>query len=334
MSETTKNPINQHHTPRFYLEYFTDKNAGGHLWSYDKQALSVRNADPKEVAKQRHYYTIMGNDGILDYSLEKALSDIEGKARVIYNDVIESVSNIGHEHKLAFSSFLATQYVRGPSMRRMISELYGRLIQHMNHTIGRSDDAFHSSIKKYITETNTELTEEEIEDIRGVMLDPSDFTLQVPQQLTLSAFACVDELTEIILQMKWTLLEARHGYFITGDNPLVQAVPMSRLGSVYDNTGFTNRYSEITFPLSSQRALLITWGTVSDSILKLGRQQVNDLNKARIRSSERHVFSHICDKRILRMIKENKDFQTKCEIVGFKGKYMRVEVGRFRSHKP
>ena len=73
-----KNPKRHHFLPEFYLNGFA---RDGLLWLYDRDRKQYRRQTPHNTAIIGHYYAFENQEGEKDYSVEKFLSVIEGKAK-------------------------------------------------------------------------------------------------------------------------------------------------------------------------------------------------------------------------------------------------------------
>ena len=119
------------------------------------------------------------------------------------------------------------------------------------------------------------------EQIHKRLLDPSGFELMVPKELTLSALAVSDRLVPLFYKMKWSLLTAGHGFFITSDNPVVREVDPQSRHPIYGDHGFLNRSAEVTFPLSRKLLLLLSWDQDAPDQAELKREHFELMNNAR-----------------------------------------------------
>jgi Protein of unknown function (DUF4238) len=94
------------------------------------------------------------------------------------------------------------------------------------------------------------LNAEEKERIRQTFLDPSCYKMEIAQERTLYVLKAADKLAPLFFNMKWSLMAAANGFFITSDNPLVREVDPKSISPFYGDGGFANKTVEVTFPLS------------------------------------------------------------------------------------
>ena len=126
-----------------------------------------------------------------------------------------------------------------------------------------------------------------------------------------------DKLTPILDKMKWSVVAARHGYFITSDNPLVREVEPKTRHPIYGDHGFLNKTAEVTFPLSPKVLLLLSWDESVRDLGMLERDHVNQLNLVRAANSDRYLFAHINDEQIAELADIFKDSRPGMTTQGF-----------------
>ncbi len=117
--------------------------------------------------------------------------------------------------------------------------------------------------------------------------------------------------------MKWSLAAAQHGYFITSDNPLVREVDPKTRHPIYGDHGFTNKTAEVTFPLSPEVLLLLSWDESVRDLGSMERDHVHQVNLVRAAHSDRFLYAHINDKRIAKLAEISKDSRPGMTTGGF-----------------
>jgi Protein of unknown function (DUF4238) len=123
-----------------------------------------------------------------------------------------------------FSQFVALMIVRTPAMRRMYAEIIGRGFQIRKYAYTIHDQAFESLIRRVEKHSRQKLDEAIKARVRKKMLDPSDYAVVLSQQATFGALEMADTLAPLFFDMHWSIIRAKHGFFITSDNPVVREV--------------------------------------------------------------------------------------------------------------
>lgn len=254
-------PKFHHYVPLLHLKHFVGQTPHGHVWTYDAETGQVRSSLPKETGGQTHFYSIERDDGTMDTTVEKCFSTVESAAAPVYEALLQGkIPAKGTRERADFAAFLALMFMRTPGMRRMIGEVVGRGIQILAYAYGTNDTAFKSLNRRAEADGAQQLTAEERERVRQTMVDPSGYRMEVPKERTFHILlSTANGLVPIFRNMKWTLIEAAHGFFITSDNPVIKDVDPKSVSPFYGDGGFMNKTVEVVFPLSPRRALMMTW---------------------------------------------------------------------------
>lgn len=161
------------------------------------------------------------------------------------------------------------------------------------------------------------------------MLNPSGYAMEVSKESTFTALSASDKLTPILDKMKWCLVAAEHGYFITSDNPLVREVDPKTRHPISGDHGFMNKTAEVTFPLSPKLLLLLVWDESARDLGAFERKHVHQVNVVRAAHSDRYLYAHINDKRVAELARTYKDSRPSMTTQGFgPEKYAPIKVAR------
>jgi hypothetical protein len=110
-------------------------------------------------------------------------------------------------------------------------------------------------------------------------------------------------------------MTASERFFVTSDNPVVREVDPQSASPCYGDGGFANNTAEITFPLSPQKLLLMTWRDVGY------RREINGdvwaANMARASHSEQFLYAHRNDAELTKLAAELRDSLPGMRISGF-----------------
>jgi len=310
-------PKGQHFIPRLHLQHFAGPAPKGQVWTYDAIGAKAWSAIPDETAVQTHFYSTEREDGSMDTRIEEFLSTIESAAAPVYEGLLKGVIPKDSQARTDFAQFLALMHVRTPAMRRMAAEIHGRGVQIHNYAYASNPEAFESLTRRVEEEKGEPIDPKIKEEIRKCMLDPSGYELIISKERTLSALSASVKLTPILYKMKWLLVSAAHGFFITSDNPLVREVDPKTRHPIYGDHGFLNKTAEVSFPLSPKHLLLLSWEQDVREYGVFERDHVDLMNKARAAKSDRYLYAHIHDKRLERLAAEFKDSRPQMTTQGF-----------------
>lgn len=327
-------PKSHHTVPRLHLQHFAGNEPVGQVWTYDAEAGREWSAIPEETSVQTHFYSAEKDDGTMDTRLEEFLAGVESKASPVYENLLKG--NIpGHEQgRMDFAQFLALMYARTPAMRRMAAQARGRSAQITSYAYARNQKAFEKVTRALEAERGSPIDQGILAEVQQEMLNPSGaYVMEVSKESTFMALSASDKLTPMLFEMKWTLIEAEHGYFITSDNPLVRWVDPKTRHPIYGDNGFENKTAEVTFPLSSKKLLLLTWRKKLADTASFPREHIDYENEKRAAHSDRFLHAHVQSKRIKVLAAKYKDSRPGITTQGFGPKtFAPIEIAR-RSRK-
>jgi len=266
----------------------------------------------------------------MDTRIEEYLATIESAAAPTYEALLRAeIPSKGDQARADFATFLALMYVRTPAMRRMSGELFGRQVQIMNYAYGSHDMAFEGILKRAEKDGLPKLDEAGKARLRENLIDPTGYVMQVRKETTLRVLGAVDELSPLLLNMTWSVVDALQGFFITTDNPLVREVNPKTRHPILGDHGFNNKTAEVFFPLSPRRLLLMTWREDMRPHGGLERDQVDRVNIGMAAQSDQYLYAHVRDKRLERLASEFKNSRPGMTTQGFGPEnFAEIEVPR------
>ncbi len=306
-------PKKQHTIPRFYLKRFAGSNPDGMVWTYDAKEGKQWSATPENTCTQTHFYSVERDDDTMDTRLEEFLSKFESRAAPVYEKLLQRELPQAGQAREVFARFLALSYTRTTTMRHLAGEIVGKSAQVHNYITASDPETFNSRMRIYEAETDKKLTSERKKRAKQNMLNPEGFRVEVAKESTLTPLNATDKITQILYKMKWSFFEPAHAHLITSDNPLVLcADPKSYHPSLGDG-GFLNKTAVVMFPLSPRLLLFMSWEKYGPDLVPIERDIVHDINNVIASHSDRFLFAHIKDKRIVRLADKHKD--TRLEVI-------------------
>lgn len=279
----------QHFVPRFYLAQFADQE--GMVWNYDISENVVRPATPENTAVETNFYSILNNDGEYNDEIESWLQGVEGTAAAIYPKLLKGEKLEGQE-KADFAVFVSSLYARSPAIVTAYAELTGYLAQHITNVTLKDRSRFENIMNQMDAEKGKTTTQTQRDEAFAFMRDKSRYVLHVDRKRGLPALAVADRLTELFLEMAWTVLESRNQHLITSDNPVVQVNPSNDHHPIYGGGGFLNKRTNVSLPLSPTKLLTMSWVPNSNrGIQQIDKQRGRFFNLQRAHFAERYLYS-------------------------------------------
>lgn len=288
--------VKQHIVPVLLLKHFVDQR--GHVWTYDKIKNKRWSCVPEESAAESHYYSLEREDGSMDTAVETLFAGIESEAAPIYERLVEGELPKGR-HRAAFAHFLGMMYARSPSMRRFAADVHKVTLEATMQMTFAHDETFQKFLAQLASEGR------DISDptaIRRSLNDLSGVGLLLPKAYVLKIIELIPTVTELFLGMKWSVLRPAHHFFVTCDNPVCHTVDMRGAHPLQGNGGLSDKTSEITFPMSPKRLLVLHWTSELSSELAIPRFAVEHENHKRLRGADRQVYAHLEHRGISRLL--------------------------------
>ncbi|MGE0714412.1 MAG: DUF4238 domain-containing protein [Alphaproteobacteria bacterium] len=300
-------PKAHHYIPRMHLQYFVGERPAGHIWTTSKKTGLSRSGKIEQTAKENYFYSVENEDGTFDSSLEALIGTIEADAAPVYRSMLDGiVPEDGTQEKWKIAGFMALQRLRTPAMRRDSAELVSQMLQTKMFEIANDDSAFQRSVDSYQKSRGTPMSTEDKKSMRDALRDPSAYILAISKGNTFGAFLHIENLTNILFNLQYTLLEAKHGYFISSDDPVVfSSYPAWR--APHRNTGLLDEQIHVTMPLSRRLMLGVSRPRRKNPHVVLLREAVDHLNILRVMHAYEFIYSPIQDKRIERLASVHKN---------------------------
>jgi hypothetical protein len=259
---------NNHIATCSYLQGWSDADSGQLARVHAAASLgSSELKKPRKVGRRRRFF---GDDPLICKEAEQRFNVFEDKGVVALKQLGESWPP-GQEARIDIGCLVAVHMVRTPAFLEMTAVL--------------SEAQFDRKKASYEQTMSADQIDEMLAHFRSSRFRVEYLLDLVPKQASLLA------------SMHWTLLEFPEPLLATSDQP-VSVVPFLDEGATIDvaaapQTGFLDA-EEIRFPISPQRALLLTWieGFDEEAVVSAEDHVATELNRAVIAQADREWFHH------------------------------------------
>jgi Protein of unknown function (DUF4238) len=262
----TEQKPRQHTLPRFYLKGFADSAKPAALWEY-RQELPYKplgkwaDRNPRRISLKSasvvpDQYSYRKPDGTLDSAtFEDALQRREHCVDNVIRDIRDH-QRFSRELKPVLASYVSMMMKRVAGERR-------HALCHLPEILASNRSAIEADASISPHEKATRLAA-----LAAMEADP--------QELFLNAMMVPsNQLDPFLASWTWHLLQSsEEAVFVTGDQPVF----------IFNEKG---RPGELSFPLSSHSALLVSSGRFDEGWLRVGADTVDRINRRTARSSER-----------------------------------------------
>lgn len=294
-----------HFVPQFYLRHFKAAVGGDRLYMYragSKPAL----VPVRDIAASKNLYTFETNDGSGKTRVfEGIFSEHEGMVAPVLDNIIASQALPSDEQDRShLAAFVSLLHVRGPSFTDWLKNMeieHLKLLQRV-----KAEEQPPESLRKEFEEAGITFTsDEEFEEMREFMRDPSRYTVEMrggEGHYFKQAMELSKDLYAILMTKKsWHLLcapAARH--FVTSDNPVVIHEPHDCPPEVAG--GFA--YGTVLLTISPQLCLAFRTVPLITEKVDLNRQDVDHINRSIASAARRQVYGHLESRDIAKMCDE------------------------------
>jgi hypothetical protein len=260
-------PKKQHYIPKFYLVGFVDpKTSAGeepYVWIFKKGEKKGKKKAPSNIFTKTDLYTIKLKSGEKDYSIEEALSSLEGRYAGIFRNKISKHLALNDEEHLYLCAFVSAMLQRTLRHKENLERFY-------NELIARS---------------------EAMEQANGGSSQMSDELKEYKQNVhKLGLVQLFPNITELLSKMSIAFLVAEgQARFITSDDPCNLFNPDLQWQRAY-GAGLGQKNVQVTLPLSPKILLCLSWSNLKGYI-SIGNLQVQDLNRMILNHCHEHFIS-------------------------------------------
>ena len=261
-----------HYVPQFYLRQWCDDD--GKLWAHPIDGSASFRSKPGSVAVEKGLYDSSMIVGMKDWDTERTLSGLEGIFSSVWPGIFERIHE-APDTKWILAQYLAITHLRHPYQKgkiRGINQMYRDIVEDLQ---GQHDEVefIHGDQKVKVP----------IDEIRE---HASDTDENINRAFIRFLRQSTEDLADVFIQRKWGVFVADYPAFVTGDCPLVRW----KGDSTKERFGFATPGTQITFPLSPYKLLMIQDGFEEDGML-YPLESLGNLNQGVRAASKRFVFS-------------------------------------------
>jgi hypothetical protein len=286
-----------HFVPQTYLRRFSCIDSPEEIWTYDmekEEKINARISTIENTAFEKHFYSVTLPSGERIADMEDIIAGIEAKGAPILKKFL-SDGLIQGQDKVDLASFIALLHVRTASFRKLYAELLIMQLQNKMYAQTMDQKQFKEAINLMEKKEGKKFSNEEIEEIKDLFLNPDKYNITFPRDLTLSALGAHDTITPILYNMNWSLLEINNDdrYFITSDNPVIKTI--SKANYYPQHLGLADKNVQILLPLSTKNCLMMHWRHNEPNKMIVSINGIKEINRLCAIHAERYLYAHKLD---------------------------------------
>ena len=284
----------QHYVPRFYLQYFIDKNKFDYeqdfLWIFERPKKIPFRKSPKNIAFVNYFYSFQ-LENKYNYVIEDMISKIENDVQNIFkeiiNDTADFTKDINREILSTFICLMNYRTIKSKEVFKIFFQNYikSKFIENINN------DGFKIKYKRYLQETGKEELEVPTGSEFVNVFNKLEITTTQEDRLKMM-LEMTKKMIPYVYQRNWTLLIPKEDnrFFITSDNPVL--FYNKNINNQNYMPGYAVSDTDIIFPISPKHCLYISYNT-KEVIQKILTCNVISLNQKIANNCHKYVFSNI-----------------------------------------
>lgn len=286
-------PRRHHFVTAGYLAGFTDTaNEDGFLVVSDLVGAKQFKSRPKATAHRRDYYRLEGPPSEGDpFVLEKQLGEMEGRAIVAIQEIVETKAFPKGEGLSSLVNFLALTLCRTPRAREAKQREFKEFLRlHAIATVNKPGEFEKMLVraKERGEEIGPDITRESFAQwaIEGKFEVATGQNKQLNDMLG-QASIYVDEMAK----MRWSvvLVDPSIGKLVTSDHPV--AITPYGNPETGGRIGLVDPRAQVTFPLAPSIALLGQWDKGYPRVINADHTGMVKLNYHTVWKAQRFVYS-------------------------------------------
>lgn len=246
-------PVQHHYLPKHaYLKFFESPEKGDFIWMYQRNQEAIF-VNINNVAKERHLYSFMDENGKYNSQLESTLAEMEQVASLILkklNDATGQITLTARE-KTDFAYFLAMQVARTPAFRNSLKIQGAEFEKLKMQMLASNKEVFAKTLKEF-KKSNPDTPDVSIEEMQKFIFDEKyDVKMTGENYFLKQAMELGDAIYPTIMMKDIFILRSNSVELITSDYP-VNLIANPAMPPFYAG-GFL--FSGILFPIGRKTAL-------------------------------------------------------------------------------
>ena len=276
-------PKRHHYLPEFFIKGFAE---GSSVVVYDRQKREYRRQKPRKIAVIGHYYSYQDEDGTKDDSVEKVLSQFEGRAKPVIDklDRGERLDEIEHVDSAYFLALLVT---RVPRHEREREEIVNLALKHITKQAFKSVEA----VQTYFAGTPHAMSDEQARSFFKFVHEEQYNLKQSRNEAISGMLEQARVVAHGLATMNWVVVHApEDARFILSDAPVGFITDEAEEKSGEPVLGVLSEKATKVFPLNRRTALLAVTAGLRTAHASVTKEQVRELNRSLVMESERIVI--------------------------------------------
>jgi hypothetical protein len=272
--------MDQHYVSRCYLQNFTSRPTGPKrtpaVWVADLRTKTFWERAPRNLANRPNYYAVTRDDGTKDHSLEHFMTSLETAAAPVLRAVRQGRYDLCDKELIDLLGLACMHFARVPAMRDIYDLRRFERAQERMADLASDKSRLENAIKGAFP--GREISPDQVEGVWRMIHTPESFTMSLNPEASLNdVIAIHNRAVNEFQHMRWQLLIAEYGEFITGDRP-VSMLSFDDADTVRKLLLRAPR-TQIAFPVCPQVCLFGTWRQRAPRVASVSPSRLVDINR-------------------------------------------------------
>lgn len=247
--------VQQHFVTAAYLVGFTPKGTrDSQLFVYERNSEKSFRLVPDEAAKRRNYYSIPQKDGGFNDVVDTMLTALEGQAMPSLQKLLSGDYELSTFERALLGYLIAFQEFRTPWARANFQKMEVSLMGQMMRVAAQAPGYLEHTLKELEADGKADGSVS-ADELRESLKNKKIKLVAKPHAGIDTMVSTAQSIGNIYAHMRWTVLHATEGEFLTSDAPVVRRDPGFR-GGLYGG-GLMSSTAEVWCPLDKRTCLLI-----------------------------------------------------------------------------
>lgn len=276
----------QHYVPRFYLNYFIDREMkpkqNPYLWVFEKNNQKPFRKSPKNIGFESYFYSFEPTDHY-PHEIENRLAEIESEVKVLFKEIINGKLEIKDiKKRYLFSKFISFMCYRTIKAKEVFKTLAQNTVKSKLINQIQLDGGIEEYLRNHDKDWDADEFLKSFNDIK--IIPPKELYLELMLQ-------AAKQMIPLLAIRNWLFIKpsTNNRFFVTSDHPVL--LYDRNIDNRYFMPGIAEKNTDIIFPISPQ---ICFYGSfyVNEGITLASEEEVVFINNLIASTCRKYVFSN------------------------------------------
>ncbi len=304
MGKKTQRKRNHHFAPKFYLKGFIEAEKSPFVWvyvkgkSYNPGYKNHHNPCKRPISRvgaKRDHYAFRKRNGTVDFDTYEDELEKQEKPSNFVLEKLRRREMITDQEKVIFAAYVYLMYKRVPKRKERFTKNWPGVFKSVS-----SDMAKWLDFEEAVTDKADSTRLARISELRSELERELEYYkehIPIDTEIPLKSLVMESPLgiPGILAVMTWQFFIAPKGYgFLTSDNPVF-------------SPGLDKPFAEVSFPISKNIALVISWYDLEQGFFVTTPEVVNEINRRTVGGAQYEVYYSSAEEWVFNLMTESRE---------------------------